>query len=90
MPVFSLVNRLHYSLLSSNPRHRLPSHVNESITDVIAQAMGIINESVHDFGNTEFYNPYLDTWSGFEAAKTAPWPNRGLLYFSKFLEPSDE
>ena len=21
---------------------------------------------------------YLDTWSGFEAAKTAPWPSRGL------------
>ena len=33
---------------------------------------------------------YLNTWSGFEAAKTAPWPSRGLHHFSKFLEPSDE
>ena len=33
---------------------------------------------------------YLDTWSGYEAAKTAPWPNRGLHQFGKFLEPSDE
>ena len=33
---------------------------------------------------------YLDTWSGFEAAKTAPWPSRGLHHFGKFLEPSDE
>ena len=30
---------------------------------------------------------YLDTWSGFEAAKTAPWPSRGLHHFGKFLEP---
>ena len=30
------------------------------------------------------------TWSGFEAAKTAPWPSRGLHHFGKFLEPSDE
>ena len=32
----------------------------------------------------------LDTWSGFEAGKTAPWPSRGLHHFGKFLEPSDE
>ena len=32
----------------------------------------------------------LDTWSGFEAAKTAPWPSTGLHHFGKFLEPSDE
>ena len=25
---------------------------------------------------------YLDAWSGFEAAKTAPWPNRGLHHNS--------
>ena len=24
---------------------------------------------------------YLDTWSGFEAALTAPWPSRGLHHF---------
>ena len=35
-------------------------------------------------------SPYLDTWSGFEAAKTAPWPSQGLHHFGKFLEPSDE
>ena len=28
-----------------------------------------------------------DTWSGFEAAKTAPWPSLGLYHFGKFLEP---
>ena len=33
---------------------------------------------------------YLDTWSGFEAVKTAPWQSRGLHHFGKFLEPSDE
>ena len=33
---------------------------------------------------------YLDTWSGFEAAKTAPWPSRGLHRCDEFLEPSDE
>ena len=33
---------------------------------------------------------YLDTWSGFKAAKTAPWPSRGFLHCGKFLEPSDE
>ena len=33
---------------------------------------------------------YLDTWSGFEAAKTASWPSRGLHHCGKFLEPSDE
>ena len=33
---------------------------------------------------------YLDTWSGFEAAKTAPGLSRGLHHFGKFLEPSDE
>ena len=32
----------------------------------------------------------LDTWCGFEAAKTAPWTSRGLHHFGKFLEPSDE
>ena len=36
-----------------------------------------------------FYT-YLDTWSGFEAAKTAPWPSRGLHHFGKFLGSSDE
>ena len=30
------------------------------------------------------------TWSGFEAAKTAPWPSWGLHHHGKFLEPSDE
>ena len=30
---------------------------------------------------------YLDTWSGFEAAKTAPWPSRGLHHCGKFLDP---
>ena len=33
---------------------------------------------------------YLDTWSGFEAAKTAPWPRRGLHHCGKFLDLSDE
>ena len=33
---------------------------------------------------------YLATWSDFEAAKTAPWPSRGLHHYGKFLEPSDE
>ena len=33
---------------------------------------------------------YLDTWSGFEEAKTAPWPSRGLQHFGKFLELSDK
>ena len=33
---------------------------------------------------------YLDTWSCFEEAKTAPWPSRGLHHSGKFLEPSDE
>ena len=33
---------------------------------------------------------YLDTWSGFEAAKTAPWPSQGLHHCGKFLEHSDE
>ena len=33
---------------------------------------------------------YLDTWSGFEAAKTAPWQSRGLHQCGTFLEPSDE
>ena len=32
----------------------------------------------------------MDTWSGFEAAKAAPWPSQGLHHFSEFLEPSDE
>ena len=26
-------------------------------------------------------------WSDFEAAKTAPWPSRGLHQFGKFHEP---
>ena len=30
---------------------------------------------------------YLDTWRGFEAAKTAPFPSRGIYHFGKFLEP---
>ena len=30
------------------------------------------------------------TWSGFEAAKTAPWLSWGLHHCGKFLEPSDE
>ena len=29
----------------------------------------------------------LGYWSGFEAAKTAPWPSRGLHHFGQFLEP---
>ena len=33
---------------------------------------------------------YLDNWSGFEAAKTAPWPSQGLHHFGKFLELSLE
>ena len=33
---------------------------------------------------------YLYTWSGFEEAKTAPWPSQGLHRFAKFLEPSYE
>ena len=33
---------------------------------------------------------YLDTWSGLEAATTAPWPSRRLHHFGKVLEPSDE
>ena len=37
-----------------------------------------------------YLDTYLDTWSGFEAAKTAPWPSRGLHHCGKFLEPSDE
>ena len=32
---------------------------------------------------------YLDTWCGFEAGKTVPWPSRGLQHFGKFIEPSD-
>ena len=51
----------------------------------------------HSFGTNETAIPteglllgYLDTWSGFEAAKTAPWMNQGLNHFGKFLEPSDE
>ena len=33
---------------------------------------------------------YLDTWSGFEVAKTALWPSRRLHHCGKFLEPPDE
>ena len=32
----------------------------------------------------------VDTWSGFQAAKTAPWPSQGLHHFGKVLEPTDE
>ena len=40
-------------------------------------------------GDTYFvYSSY--TWGGFEAAKTAPGPSRGLHHFGKFLEPLDE
>ena len=28
--------------------------------------------------NPYFVACYMDTWSGFEAAKTTPWPSRGL------------
>ena len=49
------------------------------------------NHSMCSAQNTKYvHNGYLDTWSGFEAAKTAPWPSRGLHHFGKFLEPSDE
>ena len=37
--------------------------------------------------STQYFR-YLDTWSGFEAAKPAPWPSRGLHQLGKFLEPS--
>ena len=30
---------------------------------------------------------YLDTWSGFKGAKTAPLPSLGLHHFCKFLSP---
>ena len=30
---------------------------------------------------------YLDTWSGFEAAKTAPWPNRDSTIVVNSLSP---
>ena len=30
---------------------------------------------------------YLDTWSGFQAAKTAPWPSRGLHIVVNSLSP---
>ena len=48
---------------------------------------------VHEFQSfhTNIYTYiYLGTWSCFEAAKTAPWPSRGLHHCGKFLEPSDE
>ena len=38
-------------------------------------------------------NESLCTWIlgvGFEAAKTALWPSRGLHHFGEFLDPSDE
>ena len=38
----------------------------------------------------ERFDTWILTWSGFEAAKTAPWPSRGLHHCGKFLEPSDE
>ena len=37
-----------------------------------------------------YLDTYLLTWSGYEAAKTAPWPSLGLHHCGKFLEPSDE
>ena len=33
---------------------------------------------------------YLDTWSSFEAAKTAPWRSRESTTFVNSLSPSDE
>ena len=33
---------------------------------------------------------YFDTWSDFEAVKTAPWLSLELHHFGKFLESSDE
>ena len=30
---------------------------------------------------------YMDTWSGFEAAKTAPWSSRGLHIVVNSLSP---
>ena len=33
---------------------------------------------------------YLDTWSGFESAKTVLWQSLRLRHSGKFLEPSDE
>ena len=47
----------------------------------------------HNKLTKEFINQilgYLGTWSGFEAATTAPWPTRGFHRCGKFLEPSDE
>ena len=38
-------------------------------------------------GCYEYLLGYFDTWSYFEAAKTVPWPSRGLHHFGKFLEP---
>ena len=35
--------------------------------------------------NSNLRNTDLDTWSGFEAAKTAPWPSQGLHHFGKFF-----
>ena len=32
-------------------------------------------------------NKPITAWSSSEAAKTAPWPSRGLHHFSKFLSP---
>ena len=46
--------------------------------------------SLLSYCNTVYLLTYLDTWSGFEAAKTAPWPSQGFQHFGKFLEPSDE
>ena len=37
-----------------------------------------------------YLDTYLLTWSGVEAAKTIPWPSRGLHHCGKSLEPSDE
>ena len=30
---------------------------------------------------------YMDTWSGFEAAKTAPWRSWRLHHLGKLVEP---
>ena len=39
------------------------------IFQLTARAQSINSENVR-------HSSYLDTWSDFEAAKTAPWPNR--------------
>ena len=49
----------------------------------LGRQKALTGKCLHRYIFGEFY---LDPWSGFEAAKTAPWPSRGL----QFLEPSDE